>query len=90
MRSSRSKSQTPAARRRERLTANLDIRIAPSMIADLRRVADLEGRSVADVVRRWLEHCLTRAIRRYERTGRWIVAFLTTQVIHHVHRVCII
>jgi hypothetical protein len=83
MRSPRQKAlPVPPTRRRGRLTATLDIRIDPRMVADLKRVAELEERTVADVVRRWLDHSLTGAIRRYERTGRWVVAFCVTHAMH--------
>jgi len=49
------------------LTAHLYLRLTPTMLGELRHLADLDDRSVSDMVRRWLARCIDHAHRRRPR-----------------------
>jgi len=53
----------PPPSRHEPLTAHLYLRLAPTMLADLRHLADRDDRSVSDLVRRWLGRRIAQAYR---------------------------
>ncbi len=52
--------QGPPRRRRSRLSAPVPVRFPPELLADIRRAADADDRSVSAWIRRAVEHELRR------------------------------
>ena len=53
--------QGPARRRRPRLSAPVPVRFPPELLAEVRRAADADDRSVSSWIRRAVEHELRRS-----------------------------